>query len=145
MTDSLSVKKALWWVGVHSNFACWQVNSVRRFCCFCKVLDEFPVVSYMSPRNACTCFGILVVCMFLIACVFNGSGFMPFVLSICPRYWISFMKKWHLLSFMDKCACFLASQKPVLCGLDVLLLFYWKWWCCPSKQWQSWNPSIFLS
>ena len=42
--------------------------------------------------------------MFWISCVFDGSGFIPLVLSIWPRYWISFVKKWHLLSFIDKCA-----------------------------------------
>ena len=31
--------------------------------------------------------------MFLIACVFDDSGLMPLVLSICPGYWISIMKK----------------------------------------------------
>ena len=35
---------------------------------------------------------------------FDGSGMMPLVLRMCPRYWISLVKKWHLLSFIDRCA-----------------------------------------
>ena len=39
------------------------------------------------------------------------------VLSICPKYWIFFVKKWHLLSFIDRCVllnfsktCFMWSR-----------------------------------
>ena len=38
------------------------------------------------------------------ASVFEGSGQMPLVLKICPKYWISLEKKWHLLSFMESFA-----------------------------------------
>ena len=41
--------------------------------------------------------------------------------------------------------CFLTFHKLVLCGLGVLLLSCWRWWCHPNKQWQSWNILIFLS
>ena len=78
----------------------------------------------MSPRNAQTCFGVFGGCMFWIALVFDGNGFIPFVLSMWPRYCISFIKRWHLLSFIDRCAllsflktCFMWSR----CSSTVLL------------------------
>ena len=38
------------------------------------------------------------------ACVFEVSGWMLLVLKICPKYWISLEKKWHLLNFMKSFA-----------------------------------------
>ena len=48
--------------------------------------------------------GILGGCMVWMACVFEGNGQMPFVLRMCPKYHISFVKKWHLLNFIKSSA-----------------------------------------
>ena len=58
----------------------------------------------MSPRNVHTCLAVLGGCMLFMAWVFVGSGLMPMVLRMCLRYWISLVKKWHLLSFIDRCS-----------------------------------------
>ena len=55
--------------------------------------------------------------MILIAFVFNGRGFIPVVLRMWPKYWISLVKKWHLLNFMDN------LEFQSLCGPDVLQWF----------------------
>ena len=55
---------------------------------------------------------------------FNGSGFIPFVLSIWPKYQISFVKKWHLLSFIDRCALLSFLKTCIMwsmCSFAVLL------------------------
>ena len=44
------VKKALWWVGVHLNFACWQVKSVK--CLAILVPDKLSIVSNESKKWA---------------------------------------------------------------------------------------------
>ena len=51
---------------------------------------------------------ILILAFLVYACsellvFFDGSGFIPFVLSISSRYWISSVKKWHLLHLIDRC------------------------------------------
>ena len=38
------------------------------------------------------------------ACVFEGNSWMPLVLRICPKYWISLEKKLYLLNFMESFA-----------------------------------------
>ena len=40
---------------------------------------------------------------------------MPVVLRMCPRYWISLAKKWHLLSFIDKWAFHIFSKTCLMC------------------------------
>ena len=83
----------------------------------------------MHPRNAQTCFGIFGGGMFWIALVFDGNGFIPFVLSMWPRYCISFVKKWHFLSFIDRCAlcsflktCFMWSRCSSAVLLKIMML-----------------------
>ena len=69
----------------------------------CEILDKFPVVP-TNPRKARTCLGVVVGCIFWMACVFEGNSQMPFMLRICPKYWISLEKKWHLLNFIESFA-----------------------------------------
>ena len=71
----------------------------------------------------------------LMAWVFDGSSLMPLVLRMCPRYWISLTKKWHLQSLIDKWA-FHIFQKLAWCGLGVPLPSCWRWLYHSSKQQQ---------
>ena len=62
--------------------------------------------------------------MLFMAWVFDGSGLMPVVLRMCLRYWISLVKKWHLLSFIDRCAfhnCMRTCLMCLRCSSAVLL------------------------
>ena len=66
----------------------------------------------MSPRKVCPC-------------VFDGSSLMPLGLRMCQRYGISLVKKWHFLSFIDKCA-FLSFSKICLMWLRCSSAVLWK-------------------
>ena len=55
---------------------------------------------------------------------FDGRVLIPLVLRMCLRYWISLVKKWHLLSFIDKCALLNFSKTCLMwlrCSSAVLL------------------------
>ena len=80
----------------------------------------------MSPRNVHTCLAVIGGCMLFIAWVFDGSGLMSFVLRMCLRYWISLVKKWHLLSLIDRCAFHKFLKK----FLYVIKMFF----CCPAEN-----------
>ena len=67
-----------------------------------------------------TCLAVFGGCMLFIAWVFYGRGLIPLVLRMCLRYWISLVKKWHLLSFIDKCV-FLNFSKTCF---DVAKVFF---------------------
>ena len=67
------------------------------------------------------------------ASVFDASSLMPLVLRMCPRYWISLVKKWHLLSFIDRCA-FLNFSKTCLMWLRCSSAVLLKRMCHPDKQ-----------
>ena len=137
VTDSSSVKKALWCIGVHSNFAFWQVKSVNGMAILAKFLINF--LQYpMSPRKEHTCLAVLGGCMLFIAWVFDGRGLIPLVLRIHLRYWISLVKKWHLPSLTDKCA-FLNFSKTcwmwlrLRFGMDDLSHGIWWYPACRSN------------
>ena len=49
------------------------------------------------------CLAVFVGYMLFMAWAFDGRGLMPLVLRMCLRYWISLVKKWHLLSFINRC------------------------------------------
>ena len=70
------------------------MRSVNGLDIFVKFFINF--LSYpTNAREAQTCLGILGGCIFWMACVFEGNGQMPLVLRMCPKYCISFVKKWH--------------------------------------------------
>ena len=49
---------------------------------------------------------------------------MPLVLRICPRYLVSLVKKWHLLSFLDRCVLLNFSKTCLMrlrCSSAVLM------------------------
>ena len=55
---------------------------------------------------------------------FYGSGLIPVVLRMCLRYWISVVKRWHLLSFINRCAFHNFSKSCLMwvrCSSAVLL------------------------
>ena len=79
----------------------------------------------MSPRNVHTCLAVLGGCMLFMACVFDGSGMMPVILRMCPRYLIFLVKKWHLLLFIDGCA-FHTFLKTCLMWFEVFF-------CCSAE------------
>ena len=62
-----------------------------------------------------TCLGVVSGCIFWMACVFEGRGQMPLVLKMCPKYWISLEKKWHLLNFMESFADQSFSNTFLIC------------------------------
>ena len=53
------------------------------------------------------------------ACVFDGNGQIPLVLRICPKYWISLEKKWHLLSFIESFAEYNDVVQISYCEVEV--------------------------
>ena len=59
--------------------------------------------------------GVLGRCIVCMACVFEGHAQMPLVLRMCPKYCISFMKKWHLLNFMESFAFLNFSKTCLMC------------------------------
>ena len=84
MIDSLTVKKALWWVGVQSNFTCWHVRSVNGLAILAKFLINF--LQYPTkPRrhglvwvfwvDACSgwleCLKVMVECPLFSGCVLS--------------------------------------------------------------------------
>ena len=60
--------------------------------------------------------------MFWMACVFNGIGCMSLVLRMSPKYCISFVKKWHLLNFIESFAVHSFSKTCLMWGDALLLL-----------------------
>ena len=80
--------------------------------------------------KAWTCLGVVGGYIFWIVCVFEGSGWMPMVLKICPKYWISWEKKWCLLNFMESLADQSFSNTFLMCDrcssavlLNIIILF----------------------
>ena len=53
--------------------------------------------------------------MCCMVCVLDGKGRMPVALKMCPKYWISLEKKWHLLIFMDSFADLSFSNTFLMC------------------------------
>ena len=84
------------------------------FCYFCESSYEFPVVSYQSEEGSdwLRFVGRFIFC---IACVSEGSGHMPVVLRMWPKYCISFKKKLHLLFFIEKFADLSFSNTMQMC------------------------------
>ena len=108
---------------MQSNFTCCHVRSINGLAILKTFLIKF--LQYLTkPRKAQTCLGILGGCMFWIACVFEGNGQMPLVLRMCPKYCISFVKKWHLLNFMESLAVYNFSKTCLMwesCSSTVVL------------------------
>ena len=100
----------------------------------------------------CTFLAVLGGCMLFMAWIFDGSGLMPVVLRMWLRYWISLVKKWHLLCFMDRCAFhnFLKTYLMWLrCSFAVLLkmMMSTRWAIVKEKSFKtpvisSWNMLV---
>ena len=131
---------------------CWSPFKLNLLPCkqgqwfgyLCKILDKFSIVYPTNPRKAQTCLGVVGGCIFWIAHVFEGSWWMPLVLKICPKYWISLEKKWHLLNFMESFANWSFSNTFLMCDIcsSAVLL---KILCHLNMLLQSQNPSKCLS
>ena len=113
MMESFSFMKASQCSGVYSNFTCCLVIKANGFAIFVN-FDKLSTVACQSKKHM----DLFECCWWvhlLNSLCFEGSGQMPLVFKLCPKYWGSLEKKWHLLSFMESFADQSFSKTFLMC------------------------------
>ena len=110
------VSKSDWWFSVHTYFVSFCSRSLKPRHSVARL--GINLVRWCTlPRNDLSCLWVVGGFRFIIACVLEMTGFIPFYVILCPNQVILFLAKWHLSKFIAKFSLFNLSRQLNRCFL----------------------------